>query len=241
MSLCLVNCSADYVPTLNLCLFMESHVGPFPAITCFTFTQLHTITPGSWPLQQQSISAGHRHSTGSTVKGSVFFLFLHSHFSHKALGGICFGNLPVARPLTLLPSPAPQLSHWFRINTTITWQAPSNGARSVCRAFCSVPGRARRPGGRRSPLSSHGRSPSGQGSAPDGGPETRWRCGMPSCHWAWCTWEARGEVVHTKVRLMYGADIALLLKTRYGTAIVVLLQYEEHSGVHLSIDVTVQE
>lgn len=94
-------------------------------------------------------------------------------------------------------TPPPLLTYCLRINNTFTWQVLASGAKFLCRAFCSVPGKAHRPGGRHSQLSSHGHFPSGPGSAPDGARETRWRCGMPSCHWVWCTWEVRRGVTST--------------------------------------------
>lgn len=72
-----------------------------------------------------------------------------------------------------------------------TWLALSSGARSACRAFCTSPGRARRAAGRRSPPSWPARSPAAPGTGSGGTPGPRWKCVQPSCHWAWCTCEAK--------------------------------------------------
>lgn len=108
-SVCWVNCCWGYCfPSFKpLCIQeRKSHLSPFQAITCFTFTQLHTITPGSWPLQLQSISGGHSHSTGITLRFTALvkdtwepFSVSTLTFSHKNLGGICFGNGPVTKSL----------------------------------------------------------------------------------------------------------------------------------------------
>lgn len=136
---------------------------------------IHTITPGSWPLPLQLISAGHSHSPGCILG---FRALVKDTREHSSVSTLVFSHKVFWQPSTdkissVLPLGSQTISCWFGVNGSITWQALSSGARLVCRAFCSVPDRARRPGGRRILPSSHERSPWGQGSAPGGRPGTR--------------------------------------------------------------------
>lgn len=152
--------------------------------------RIHPTTPGSWPVPLQLISARRSPSSGSILgfRALVKDTWEHSSvsalvFSHKVFWQASSGKIS-----STLPPGSQTISRWFGVNG-LTWQALSSGARLVCRAFCSAPDKARRPDGRRTLPSSRGRSPWGQGSAPGGRPGSRWRCGVPSFHWVWCTWD----------------------------------------------------
>lgn len=137
--------------------------------------RIHTITPGSWPLPLQLISAGHSHSPGRLLG---FRALVKDTWENSSVSTLVFSHKVFWQPSTdkisfILPLGSQTISCWFGVNYSITWQALSSGARLVYRAFCSVPDKARRPGGRRILPSSRERSPWGQGSAPGGRPGTQ--------------------------------------------------------------------